>query len=70
MQGRNIICNKYYKGTGYFSFNELCDKPVGSADYIAIAQTCQTIMIEGVPYFSINNRNVMRRFITMVKIKF
>lgn len=66
MQGRTFVCHKYYKGTAMFEFEELCDRPVGSADYIAIAQNCPTIMIKNVPYFSINNRNVMRRFITMV----
>jgi predicted ATPase len=66
MQGRKFICSKFYKGVGYFTFDELCDKPVGSADYIAIANSCPTMLIENIPYFTINNRNVMRRFINLV----
>lgn len=66
MQGRKINCDHYYKGVGLFTFEELCDRPVGSADYIAIAQQCPTVLIKEVPYFSINNRNVMRRFITLI----
>ena len=50
MQGRKFICSKFYKGVGYFTFDELCDKPVGSADYIAIANACPTMLIENIPY--------------------
>ena len=66
MQGRKFICNKYYKGIGFFEFEELCDRPIGNADFIAIAQNCSTIFLKDVPNFSINNRNVMRRFINLV----
>jgi predicted ATPase len=69
MQGRRFVCNKFYKGIGFFEFEELCDRPIGSADYIAIAQNCSTVMLTNVPYFTLDNRNVMRRFITLVKIK-
>jgi predicted ATPase len=66
MQGRKFICDKYFKGVGMFQFDELCDRPVGSADYIAIAQQCPTVIIRDIPYFSVNNRNLMRRFITLI----
>jgi predicted ATPase len=68
MQGRKFICSKYFKGVGYFTFEELCDRPVGSADYIAIAKACPTMLVENIPYFTVNNRNVMRRFINLVNI--
>ena len=66
MQGRKFTCERYFKGVGLFDFEELCDRPVGSADYIAIAQQCPTVMIKNIPQFSIYNRNVMRRFITLI----
>jgi peroxisome-assembly ATPase len=66
MQGRKFTCERFYKGVGMFDFEELCDRPVGSADYIAIAQNCPTVLIKNIPYFSVNNRNVMRRFITLI----
>ncbi len=66
MQGRKFNCDKYYKGIGMYSFESLCDRPVGSADYIAIAQNCPTVFIKNIPRFSINNRNLMRRFITLI----
>lgn len=49
-----------------FEFEELCDRPVGNADYIAIAQNCAAILLKNIPNFTVNNRNVMRRFINLV----
>jgi predicted ATPase len=66
MQGRKFTCERFFKGVGMFDFEELCDRAVGSADYIAIAQNCPTVLIKNIPYFSVNNRNVMRRFITLI----
>jgi len=68
MQGRKFICSKYYKGVGMFEFEELCDRPLGNADYIAIGQNCATILFKNIPNFTVNNRNVMRRFISLVII--
>jgi len=66
MQGRKFTCERFYKGVGIFEFEELCDRPVGSADYIAIAQHCPTVLIKNIPNFSIGNRNLIRRFITLI----
>ena len=66
MQGRQFTCSRFYGGVGMFEFEELCDRPVGSADYIAIAQNCPTILLKNIPNFSINNRNLIRRFINLV----
>jgi predicted ATPase len=50
-----------------FSFNELCDRPLGSADYITIAKRFHTVFIENVPILHImDNRDLVRRFITLI----
>lgn len=66
MQGRKFTCERYHRGVGIFEFGDLCDRPLGSADYIAIAQQCPTVLVKHIPHFSVNNRNVMRRFITLI----
>jgi cell division protein ZapE len=66
MQGRKFVCKNFYKGVAYFDFDELCDQPVGAADYIAIARACPTVLIKNIPVFSIHNRSIMRRFILLV----
>jgi len=49
-----------------FSFNDLCRKPLGAADYLAIGETYNTVFIEDVPKLSMNDVNVVRRFIVFV----
>jgi len=66
MQGRTITCEKYSKSVGCFTFKELCDRPVGPADYLALSQNCPTILLQDIEQLSILNRNVMRRFINLV----
>lgn len=68
MQNRVIYCNKWIHGVGYFHFHELCEEPKGAADYIAVAQNCSTVLLEGIPKFDLSiNINAMRRFITLVR---
>lgn len=45
---------------------ELCARPLGPADYIALAAAYHTIFIEGVPAMSMQVRDQARRFITLV----
>lgn len=64
---RTITCHKWANGVGYFHFHELCEMPVGTSDYIAIAQNCSTVMLEGIPKFNIAyNRNSLRAFINLI----
>jgi len=66
MQGRTLTCNKYSKSVGAFHFDELCNRPVGPADFLALSQNCPTILLHDIEQLSIKNRNVMRRFINLV----
>lgn len=66
MQGRQITCRYSAGKCGMFTFDELCDLPLGAADYIAIAQYFSHVIITGVPNFSIYKRDVMRRWILLV----
>lgn len=68
MQGRKFVINKYYKDIAFFEFDELCNRPIGNADFIAISRNCSIIFLKNVPNFSIKNRNLLRRFINMVNV--
>jgi cell division protein ZapE len=54
------------RGVGRASFRELCEAPLGPADYLAIARTCHTLVLEGVPVLTAERRNEARRFVTLV----
>lgn len=49
-----------------FSFDDLCRKPLGAADYLAIGEHFHTVFIEDVPKIRLNEINVLRRFITFI----
>lgn len=50
----------------WFDFAELCDRPLGSADYAALAATYQWLFLRGVPQLSMATRDQARRFIVLV----
>ena len=39
-------------GSARFSFSELCARPLGAADYIAIARNYHTVFLTDIPSFS------------------
>ena len=49
-----------------FKFSDLCEQPLGAADYLCIAQAFPTIFISDIPRMGMNDLNTVRRFITMV----
>jgi len=55
-------------GVARFSFSEICGRPLGAADYLALAQTYCAIIVENVPVFDADRRNEARRFITLVDV--
>ena len=49
-----------------FTFDELCARPLGSADYQVLAQSFALVYVDGVPQLTLASRNEVRRFITLV----
>ncbi len=49
-----------------FSFPELCDTPLGPADYLTLASTYRTIILTDVPQLPIVLKNQARRLITFL----
>ena len=50
----------------WFGFDDLCARPLGAADYAAIARRYRTVAIDGVPEFRPEKRNEAKRFINLV----
>lgn len=67
-QGRKIYAPKVGLSTrtALFTFHELCELPLGAADYIALSQTFPTLFLAEVPVMTLNDVNKLRRFITLV----
>ncbi len=64
--GRSLFVPKSLKGVAVFSFARLCRKPLGAADYLALARHFHTIFIVGIPVMGPENRNEAARFITLI----
>ena len=55
-------------GIARFGFDELCARPLGAADYLAIAARFHTVVLAGAPRLAPEKRNEARRFATLVDI--
>ena len=68
IKGRKIEIKNFYEGVVRYNFEELCNKNLGSEDYISIANNCDFLLIEKLPDFNEDNSNQQQRFITLIDI--
>ncbi len=66
MQGRTLTVPQAAKGVARFSFPELCARPLGAADYLAIAGNFHTLVLSGIPRMGPDKRNEAKRFVTLI----
>lgn len=66
VQGRTIVVPQEAGGVGHAAFDDLCGRPLGSADYLAIAGTLNTLLISGIPVMGPEKRNEAKRFTTLI----
>jgi cell division protein ZapE len=66
VKGRDVEIPAFRNGAGRASFWDLCARPLGPADYLAIAGALRLLIIEGVPRLSSENYNEARRFVTLI----
>lgn len=67
-QGRRIPVPRaaLNSNVAFFHFKDLCDKPLGAADYLAVANAFHTIFIADVPKLTLQERDQVRRFIILI----
>jgi predicted ATPase len=68
IKGRSLVLENYYDKVVKFDFEELCNRNLGSEDYMKIAENCEFIFIKNLPNFNDNNSNQQQRFITLIDI--
>lgn len=62
----NIPQASLRKGICRFTFEDLCQKALGAADYLLIGQHFHTVFVERIPKLGLSQINWVRRFITFV----
>ena len=66
VMGREVVVPLATKGVAKFSFGDLCEKPLGAPDYIAIARAYHTVILTDVPAMSAAKRNEAKRTVTLI----
>ncbi|GLK74752.1 cell division protein ZapE [Methylopila jiangsuensis] len=66
VQGRHIPLPRAANGVARASFDDLCGRPLGAGDYIALARRYHTLVLDRVPVLDDQRRNEARRFMTLV----
>ncbi|MEM1377794.1 MAG: cell division protein ZapE [Pseudomonadota bacterium] len=66
VMGREIAVPHSTVDAARFSFDDLCRKPLGARDYLAIARRFKTIMLDDVPVLGDTDRNEAKRFINLI----
>ncbi|HYD72059.1 MAG TPA: AFG1/ZapE family ATPase, partial [Candidatus Binatia bacterium] len=60
--GRALLVEREAAGVARFSFDELCARPLGPADYLEIAERFHTVLLENIPRLSPSKREEAARF--------
>lgn len=66
IKGRTLRVPHAAMGVARFSFADLCEKPLGNNDYLALAHAFHTIMIDYIPVLRAAQRNEARRFVNLI----
>src|SRR5262249_17810489 len=66
VQGRRLDVPRQAGPVAWFDFDELCARPLGAADYMAIAAHYSIILIDRVPRLTPDVRDQARRFMTLI----
>jgi cell division protein ZapE len=68
IKGRSLPVPLAARGVARFSFAGLCEEPLGSGDYLAVAGAFHTLLLDGVPVLNADKHDVARRFMTLVDV--
>ncbi len=66
VNGRSVELSQFTNGIARSSFWDLCAKPLGPADYLAIAAAVRVLILEDIPQLSSANYNEAKRFVTLI----
>jgi len=66
VSGRALVVERQAAGVARFTFEDLCARPLGAADYLEIAERFHTVLLEQIPELSPSNREEAARFRTLI----
>ena len=66
VKGREVKLPRYHNGVARAQFFDLCGKPLGAADYLALAEAVRVLIVEDIPALGRSNFNEAKRFVTLI----
>lgn len=66
VKGREVVIPAFHNGVARASFFDLCGRPLGAADYLALAEAARVLVLENIPRLGRSNFNEARRFVTLI----
>jgi cell division protein ZapE len=66
VKGRVVRVPAAARGVARFTFAQLCEQPLGAADYLKVAHEFHTVLVDGIPVMRFEQRNAAKRFITLI----
>jgi cell division protein ZapE len=64
--GRSLDIPEVEDGVARFGYADLCRRPLGAADFLAIARRFHTVFIDDIPILDPDHRDEVKRFINVV----
>lgn len=64
--GRKLHVPEAAHGCARFSFVDLCEKPLGPPDYLALAENFPVLFLEHIPELNPDRRNEAKRFVVLI----
>lgn len=66
VHGRKVEIPQHLDRMARASFWDLCSRALGAADYLALAQAVDLLLIDDIPQLSSSNFNEAKRFVTLI----
>ncbi|HAY06125.1 MAG TPA: cell division protein ZapE, partial [Hyphomonas sp.] len=66
VKGRKLDVSREAAGVARFTFEALCARPLGPLDYLTLAATFHTVILEGIPLLTPDRRNEAARFVSLI----
>ncbi len=66
IKGRHIAVRRVARDAARFTFAELCERPHGARDFLALADRYRAIFLENIPTLDDSKRNEAKRFILLI----
>lgn len=63
---RAVEIPAFHNGVARASFYDLCGKPLGPADYLALAEAARVLLLDNIPQLGRSNFNEAKRFVTLI----